>query len=355
MAVLRSTTRENGLNCLMKGKTTAAVCFIGILLGTVYILHPSDNLNNNESFTAKDELNQILVDKLTFIQDELQSIKQQESHTAVQVQVDQCRNIFKTQGQGGIGTISPDEIKENCSSPNIHNACKDLQEFTGLSDLEFNTRMQREGRFHFEGEHLFWNPQSRSELAWYYATSVNYLFANTLHASPQVLTEVFNKTSQGPVLDYSGGVGNNIIALAKAGIPCQYFGIGMMEYTFAEYRVQKYQLEHLVTFVRPWNSKTNWSFDPINAALPRNGSLGGIVAFDVLEHIPDYQNVVKAMVESLRVGGIILENSPFGDDNSLKKGEEDLRVHVSNGGITMAKAMGESMKNIGEGQWQKVQ
>ena len=39
----------------------------------------------------------------------------------------------------------------------------------------------RKGRFHFEGEHAFWNPQSRSELAWYYATSVDYLFANSLH------------------------------------------------------------------------------------------------------------------------------------------------------------------------------
>ena len=127
----------------------------------------------------------------------------------------------------------------------------------------------------------------------------------------------------------------------------------MMEYTFAEYRVRKYQLEHLVSFIRPWNSKTNWSFDPINGPLPRDGSLGGIVAIDVLEHIPDYQNVVKAMVESLRVGGIIVENTPFG--STVENGEEDLRVHVSNGGITMSEAMGESMKNIGKGKWQKVQ
>jgi len=268
------------------------------------------------------------------------------------VTVDQCRNVFKTQGQGGYGSLSPKQIKTMCASKGMYNSCEDLKEFTGLSDLEFNTRMQREGRFHFEGEHMFWNPQSRSELAWYYATSVDYLFANSVHVSNNLL-EVFKEPSQGPVLDYSGGVGNNIIELAKAGIPCQYFGIGMMEYTFAEYRVRKYQLEHLVSFIRPWNSKTNWSFDPINGPLPRDGSLGGIVAIDVLEHIPDYQNVVKAMVESLRVGGIIVENTPFG--STVENGEEDLRVHVSDGGITMSEAMGESMKNIGKGKWQKVQ
>lgn len=43
--------------------------------------------------------------------------------------------------------------------------------------------MQRKGRFHFAGEHIFWNPSSTIELAWYYATSIDYLFANALHTT----------------------------------------------------------------------------------------------------------------------------------------------------------------------------
>ena len=42
----------------------------------------------------------------------------------------------------------------------------------------------------------------------------------------------------GPVLDFSGGVGNTVIMLASAGIPCVYFGIGMMEFAFAKYRIR---------------------------------------------------------------------------------------------------------------------
>lgn len=58
--------------------------------------------------------------------------------------------------------------------------CSELKDFTGLSDDEFMKRMMRTGRFHYEGEHSFWNPGSVSELAWYYATSIDYLFANAI-------------------------------------------------------------------------------------------------------------------------------------------------------------------------------
>ena len=52
-------------------------------------------------------------------------------------------------------------------------------------------------------------------------------------------------------LDFSGGVGNNIIALAQRNISCVYFGIGLVEYAFAEFRVKYLGLQNLVKFIRP--------------------------------------------------------------------------------------------------------
>ena len=51
-----------------------------------------------------------------------------------------------------------------------------------------------------------------------------------------------------PVLDYSGGTGNNAIYLAKKGLRVQYFGIGMAEKAFARYRVERNGLQDLVEF-----------------------------------------------------------------------------------------------------------
>eukprot|EP00978_Attheya_sp_CCMP212_P049027 scaffold606201_cov59-Attheya_sp.AAC.1 len=137
--------------------------------------------------------------------------------------------------------------------------------------------MERHGHFHFEGEHLFWNPSSATELAWYYTTSVDYLFANSMH------TALFGPWFQGlnltkehePILDYSGGVGNNVLKLASMGIKTQYFGIGQMEKSFAEYRFQKrgYLQSGLVEIKTPWTEASGWKFDPIVGGLPRDGSL----------------------------------------------------------------------------------
>lgn len=266
--------------------------------------------------------------------------------------LENCRLVFSTQHQGGLGETSLSTIQEHCSNSLLFNVCEDLQDFTGLNNSEFNERMERKGRFHFEGEHLFWNPTSKTELAWYYATSVNYLFANAIHpAVSNMLRHVENKTYE-PILDYSGGVGNNILYLAKKEIKVQYFGIGMAEYAFARYRVEKHGVEEYVEFKHPYSAGTGFKFNPIDAPLPRDCSLGSILAMDVLEHIPEYHNVVRAMVESLRMGGIIVENTPFGR-NDLKDGEEDLRVHLA-ASMPMEEAMGLRMKKIYQGVWKKI-
>jgi len=268
---------------------------------------------------------------------------------------DYCRtNIFRGNDQGGLGTISPDSVKKVCNHHASFQVCDDLISFTGLSTQEFDQRMERHSNFHFEGEHLFWNPKSATELTWYYTTSVDYLFANSLHVAFGPWFKGLTKEHE-PILDYSGGVGNNVLKLAGMGIKTQYFGIGQMEKSFAEYRFEKrgYLQSGLVEIKTPWSEASRWKFDPIVGVLPRNGSLGAILAIDVLEHIPNYQNVAIAIVDSLRMGGILIENTPFARARIGDK-DQDLRVHVSDGGIPMEKALGSRMKSLGNGRWEKV-
>ena len=281
---------------------------------------------------------------------------------------DTCRDtVFRAIGQGGKQELSEEMVATSCAHPLSYHVCQDLMNFTGLSTDEFNVRMMRKGRFHFEGEHSFWNPQSSTELAWYYTTSVNYLFANAIHpAIPQLQ---FLEQHHQPVLDYSGGVGNSVLYVAlKKKLKAYYFGIGLMEKAFAEFRFRSRGLmgheqheggdnatkintneEALVTVISPWSERTGWKFDPIEGPLPRDGSLGAILANDVLEHIPKYHLVVEAMVQSLRVGGVIVENSPFAKTES--KDEVDNRVHVSSGGISMETAMGPTMEFNAKRRW----
>ena len=266
--------------------------------------------------------------------------------------VDQCRDVFGTKGQGGIGVLKNLDF---CDHRNSFQVCEDLRDFTGLAQDELENRLRRQGRFHFEGEHAFWNPQTATELAWYYSTSVDYLFANAAHSLVPIVRKL--NLTHAPVLDFSGGVGNHALYLASEGIQTHYFGIGMMEYNFAEYRIRKRGLEQFVDFIKPFTAATNWTFDPVHAALPGDASLGAILAIDVLEHIPEYHKVVKVMVDSLRVGGIIMEQSPF--SGALQDGDLDVRVHVSNGGVSLEEAMGVRMKKIQTfwdtgGIWEKV-
>lgn len=207
--------------------------------------------------------------------------------------IDLCRDAFRSQGQGGLGEISMEKVISFCNSTtDPTTVCKELQDFTGLSDVEFMKRMMREGRFHFEGEHSFWNPESVSELAWFYATSVDYLFANSIHGVYAGVIDYIAENECEPVLEYSGGVGSNVLAIAQRGIQVHYFGIGMAEYHFAQYRIMKHGLEDKVKFIKPFAQKTGFTFDPIGGPLPQDGSLGSILAMDVLEHIPNYHLVV---------------------------------------------------------------
>ena len=245
-------------------------------------------------------------------------------------------------GQGGISTLTNTQADQG---GRILNVTDDLLGFTGLSHRDMMKRLRREGVFHFESEHAFWHPENSRELRWYYLHSVNYMFANAIHRPVQSVLKPMTPET-GPVLDFSGGVGNNVISLAERGIASAYTGIGLFEFNFARYRVRRRKLETLVEFIEPYS---NFQLDPLAALRPPR-QYGCILAFDVLEHIPHFEATVQAMVQAVRLGGCICERSPFA---KTQKQGEDTRVHVSNHGISMQVAMGPSMSKKGDCWWKK--
>ena len=259
---------------------------------------------------------------------------------------DQCRlELAQTRGTGGSGgTLSKEKAR---AGGNVLNVSDDLLGFTGLSRQDMMKRLGREGVHHFDSEHAFWHPGNSEELRWFYISSVTYLFANAVHKPHDQLLGTFTPES-GPVLDFSGGAGNNVITLAEQGIACAYTGIGLLEYNFARYRIRRRKLEGLVEFIEPYS---NFQLDPLSALLPPR-QYGCILAFDVLEHIPQYETTVRAMVIAVRPGGCICESSPF-EQKKQAKGRVDTRIHVGNGGVSMHEAMGESMSKKGLCWWKE--
>eukprot|EP00037_Helgoeca_nana_P021618 m.218402 g.218402 ORF g.218402 m.218402 type:complete len:297 (+) comp25709_c0_seq9:243-1133(+) len=260
-------------------------------------------------------------------------------HRGTAKPTEECLASFGSQGQGGLRELSTEYVARLEGKKNLFNVVEHLRGFTGLGESELRERLMRVGRFHFEGEHNFWAPKSSTELRWFYSCSVDYLFANAIHPAHRGLARLRELAgTDGPVLDYSGGVGNNVLYLALQGVDVEYFGIGLIEAAFAEYRVRRMGLENKVTFIKPWNARTNWTLDAVNA-LPST-RYSAILAMDVLEHIPHYERTVKGLVASLKPGGVIVENTPFGAGGG---GDRDTRVHVGNGGISMQQAMGPDM------------
>ena len=107
--------------------------------------------------------------------------------------------------------------------------------------------------------------------------------------------------------------------------------------------------ESLFRVLMPYSNGGGWQLDPLAAlrpGSPHHGQIGTILAFDVLEHIPHFERTVAAMVDALRPGGLLVEQSPF-EDLGVDGNGTDTRLHISAGGVTMQAAMGPLMRMIG--------
>lgn len=239
----------------------------------------------------------------------------------------------ESSAHGSIDTFKVAQVRQAIADPLTYDIWNDLLAFTGLNKNELMKRLTRTGKHHFAAEHAYYDPQSSRELAIYYRSSIGYLWANSMH--PSVNHSALNlTTADGPILDYSGGVGNIVLGLAKRGIPSIYFGIGQSEFEFAQFRIRRHGLSGLVQFVKPFAETGNgdgFHFDPVKA-LQIGGKqslkqeLGGIFAVDVFEHIPNYEITARHLVTLLRPGGKLFENTVF--DNTDDENSIHLRAKV---------------------------
>lgn len=233
---------------------------------------------------------------------------------------------------------------------NTFSVTHDLHLWTGLNVSEVRRGLLRIGPYSHQREHAYWSPNSPRELAAFYTNSISYLYANAVHATDRIVT-AYIKPSDAPVLDFSGGVGNNMLWLAERGIAAVYTGIARAEFDFARFRARRRGYTEprakgsapLARFIEPYNLQ-DFEFDPLTA-LRSAEAYGCILALDVLEHIPHFERTVRKMVRAIRPGGCLCERSPFSGEQAIGGGQ-DLRVHVGMGGVTMAEAMGPTMKMV---------
>ena len=268
--------------------------------------------------------------------------------------INDARAAFNAQGWKGIGEVQMEVLQNSLRSADRLQVLRDLKGFTGLSEAEIMPRLQRQGPYHYAAEHAFWKPASSSELAWFYRSSVDYLFGLAWHGVEPILRgrgKYRHLQAEAPILEFSPGAGNNGLHLAvNAKVPYLYAGLSLLETGFAQYRAARRGLpESLFRVLMPYSNGGGWQLDPLAAlrpGSPHHGQIGTILAFDVLEHIPHFERTVAAMVDALRPGGLLVEQSPF-EDLGVDGNGTDTRLHISAGGVTMQAAMGPLMRMIG--------
>jgi cyclopropane fatty-acyl-phospholipid synthase-like methyltransferase len=94
-------------------------------------------------------------------------------------------------------------------------------------------------------------------------------------------------------------MGNLALGLARLGHHVVADELSALQRDFLRFRIARHGLQDLVEVLDPWSSPAAASFD-------------AITAFDVLEHMSDGRETLRArLLPALRPGGAFFEDSPF--------------------------------------------
>ena len=204
---------------------------------------------------------------------------------------------------------------------------EDLADYTRLPEEEVRAALQRRREISFRSE--WWaTPAAWRRDHWFYLSSKSYLFANAVHFPDSTFVERFVVPfvpTGATVLDFGGGAGGLTLMLAGHGLHAWYADVNALQRDFVRFRVRKHELEESVSVIDWW--------DDLPAA-----QLDGVVAVDVLEHLPDARAQVERLVGSLTQAGVLVENSPFAVNPANPMHHEDfgLRDLLAERGFALA-------------------
>ena len=207
-----------------------------------------------------------------------------------------------------LGKMRPNlqkHIGKIISKPVYQGVFWDLIAFTGLNEYEIGERiMKRRGeKGHFISEHAWHHPRNEREVTYFYMIQQAYLYGNAERPYWEKL-DILKKNEDSPILDFGGGVGTNSLVLAKKGFSVSYFDVSIIQREFVKFRAMRHGVQ--IDVIEPYY---NFVYDPIRPLEGR--TFGTIICQDVLEHIPEYPPVLKQLISCLRLGGKIVEYTPF--------------------------------------------
>jgi 2-polyprenyl-3-methyl-5-hydroxy-6-metoxy-1,4-benzoquinol methylase len=175
---------------------------------------------------------------------------------------------------------------------------KELIDFTGLSPREVDLYVGRKQYPTFQDEWKLWKPDTDQNIRWFYICSRGYLFANAIHVlAPNILNDI-PKGSK--VLDFGGGSGNYSFALCDKGCSVDFFEVNLLQKEFVKFVAKKHSLDLMAL-------DYNASFLPIIS-----NTYDSIIALDVLEHIPNYDEYIQMFASAIKPGGCLYVFAPFG-------------------------------------------
>jgi SAM-dependent methyltransferase len=136
---------------------------------------------------------------------------------------------------------------------------------------------------------------------WFYLSGSAYLFGNAIHFADDEAVGIVDGVlpRQARVLDFGAGVGNFALGLARHGHRVVADELSAIQRDFLRFRIHRHGLSDQLSVIDPW-------------VAPEPGGADAVTAFDVFEHLPDGEALLRdRILPALSPDGVLIEDSPF--------------------------------------------
>ena len=186
----------------------------------------------------------------------------------------------------------------------------DLSAFFGIEPRLCQERLDRYSMAEMAEEWRKANPKTAEEMRRFYQETELYIWElSKWHASASYseyktrvarAVELFPPTTHPRVLDFGAGIATASLEFARAGYQVTVADVPGKTQSFARHRFNRRGLNCSVVEVTKDIPDLQQEYDIV-------------LSFDVLEHVPDAERILKALVSALRVGGAALIVASFDD------------------------------------------